>query len=351
MADMFNMFVKGPERKTKRIQIQKDASVDELLNKISKINGIPIQDQKILYTSCRLEYGCGKYLSDYEMTNGSTVYVVLLLEGSIKEFVENSENHPPIKEIADDTYTRKRGRCDVSFTDDPDMITLDDDPYSPRIKMSCGHSIGPESLKSYCQSLLDGGQSQFVCPYIDSNGKCGERWPFFLVRRLVSLTAEEITEFESKLCENYTRKTFSVQECPGCHSVCERKKSTDRRVLCPWCSRDGSRYEFCWSCLHTWTGNGTCGNSDCPGEDPRQRILRDAPKKTVDGVASCPSRRACPACWTLIEHVEACRQIICPCGQTFCFICLTKANANGSFPRGSHVTCCIAAIQEVVSAS
>ena len=186
-----------------------------------------------------------------------------------------------------------------------------------------------------------------MCPYTDISGKCSQKWPFFLVRRLAHLSKKEVILFESALCENFIRKALCIQECPRCHSLCDRKKTEDSRVVCPLCSRNGRRYEFCWWCLNTWKGSVICGNGDCPGENHRKRILRDAPKKTINCVANCPSRRACPACGRLIEHVEACSQIICPCGQTFCFICLTKADVNGRYLYGTHAACSVAEIQDI----
>ncbi|XP_041354389.1 E3 ubiquitin-protein ligase ARIH1-like [Gigantopelta aegis] len=335
LSNIFNVFVTGIEGKTRTLQIHKDASIDELMNKISKINGIPVKDQRILYTRFQLEYGCDKYLSDYKMQNNSTVYVVLRLLGG--------------SDIEGSTWTKKLDE-DVTLTDAPDMITWDDDPNSQRAKMPCGHAIGPESLTAYCRSLLDVGKFEFICPYIGNDGYCGKEWPYFIVRRLAVLTERETITFETKICENYMRKACGIQDCPKCHSLCERVKSTDRRIVCSLCSKNGPRYEFCWSCLHPWTGRAMndCGNIECTGEDPRLKILRDAPKKCIIGVANCPSRRACPSCGMVIEHIRACKHMKCPCGQRFCFICLKKA-VDGGYPCGSYNTpCSVAAVQEAI---
>ena len=206
-------------------------------------------------------------------------------------------------------------------------------------------------MTAYCRSLLDGRKFQFLCPYIGKEGYCGKEWPFFIVRRFAVLTEGEMITFETKICENYMRKACGIQECPKCHSLCERAKSTDRRIVCSFCSKRGSRFEFCWSCLDRWDGSGTdsCGNSECTGQDPRLKILRDAPSKSIVGVANCPSRRACPSCGMIIEHTKACKHMSCPCGQKFCFICLKKADANGIYQCGSYNTpCSVAAVQKII---
>ena len=208
-------------------------------------------------------------------------------------------------------------------------------------------------MTAYCRSLLDAGKFRFLCPYIGNNTYCGKEWAYFNIRRLAVLTKEEIKIFETKITDNYLRKACGIQECPKCHS-CERESTHDRRVICPFCSKDGNCYEFCWYCLHNWKSTGTakCGNAECSGEDPRLKILRDAPKKTIVGAKNCPCRRACPSCGMIIEHTKACKHMVCPCGQKFCFICLKKAATSGSYQCGSYNTpCSVAAVQTTVPGS
>lgn len=242
---------------------------------------------------------------------------------------------------------------DVELTDAPDMITWDDDPENKRAKMPCGHAIGPESLTAYCRSLISAGKCQLFCPYIDrDNGTyCGKIWEYYTVRKLAVLTPEEKEEFERKLSENFMRKASGIQECPKCTSYCIRKNKKDRRVKCLFCSKDGSTYEFCWYCLGKWSNprsTSSCGNAACSGEDPRLKILREAEKKKIVGLADCPSIRACPKCGMLIYHTRACKHMVCICGQKFCFICLKKA-VDGKYQCGTYNSHCkIAPIQVVM---
>lgn len=74
------------------------------------------------------------------------------------------------------------------------------------------------------------------------------------------------------------------------------------------------------------------------GSDPRVQMLQNCPNKEVVGV-STPSMRACPWCGALVQHIEACKQMICPaCNREFCFICLKKK--EGSWQCGSYNTKC-----------
>ncbi|ESP01086.1 hypothetical protein LOTGIDRAFT_139990, partial [Lottia gigantea] len=193
------------------------------------------------------------------------------------------------------------------------MITFDDDEDGQRAKMPCGHAIGPDSLTAYCRSLLWAGKYEFRCPHVDPT-YCGRLWEFYTIKKLAVLTKEEKKEFETKLAENYLFKGVKIQECPRCHSYCERKDSKSVRVICPICTRQKEElYEFCWFCLKTWLTNTThdCGNHGCSGEDPRIRLLRNAPKKSIVEVPNCPSVRSCPKCGLLIEHIKACKQMVC----------------------------------------
>jgi hypothetical protein len=56
----------------------------------------------------------------------------------------------------------------------------------------------------------------------------------------------------------------------------------------------------------------------------------------VVGVQNCPAVRACPTCGLLIEHTSACKQMVCPCSQKFCFICLKTADARGNYQCGTY---------------
>lgn len=306
----------GTQGRNTVLDIHKDASVEELFRKISEWNGIAAESQRVIFAGRQLQAkkdGKKQYLTDYKLEDRSQLFVVYQLPGG-----NDPEPTSSMQKVLDDA---------VELTDAPDMITWDDDPDNKRAKMPCGHAIGPESLTAYCRSLLTSGKCQFHCPYIDPNdgSYCGKIWEYFQIRRLAVLTTEEKEEFEKKLSQNYMRKASGIQECPKCTTFCVRQNKKDRRVICLFCSKDGTRYEFCWYCLGDWSNESStsiCGNLACTGEDPRLKILRDAEKKEIVGLRGCPSIRACPNCGLLINHTKACKHMVCICGQKFCFICL-----------------------------
>ncbi|WAR17317.1 RL40-like protein [Mya arenaria] len=346
----YQLFLRGLKGTTTRIAIDEDASIASLRKKCSDISGVPDDEMRVLYCSKELrsedEHGDANYLEDYDIKDEGNLTLVLRLLGGSNEPEDLSP--PP-----------KLYEGEVTLTDKPDMFTLDDEKGGQRAEMPCGHVVGPESLTAWCRSLLSAGKFEFRCPYKEtpSSPFCDRLWEFFTIKRLAVLTKAEIKEFETKTTENYLRKAVGIQDCPSCKSYCERKRKTDQRVICPICTKEkGKLYEFCWFCLKPWltAGNGTkdCGNACCTGEDPRKKIIKDCPKKTVIGVPNCPAVRACPSCGLLIEHKDACKQMECPCGQKFCFICLQKANARGQYQCGTwNFKCAIAPIQTVIPGS
>lgn len=316
---MYQVFVKGLQGNTMTIDIHKDATVNELFQLLSRKTDIPTDECRLIHAGKEIEQGKGKRISDYpSIVHNSTLFMVMRLNGGEEKQLDEA----------------------CQLTNEPDMITWDDDPNGLRVKMPCGHAIGPESLTSFCRSIVDAGKFQFICPYVDKTTqvRCNKEWDYIEVRRFAVLTKEEQKYFETKISENYLQKAMGIQECPGCKSYCERANKKDKRVICKICTKKkGNRFEFCWSCLHEWKTSGVdkCGNEECGGEDPRIRILRDSPLKDVVGVQT-PSCRACPQCGLLIEHTKACKHMVCRCGTQFCFICLKLKDSKKGWQCGTY---------------
>uniref|UniRef100_A0A3Q3JXP4 Uncharacterized protein n=1 Tax=Monopterus albus TaxID=43700 RepID=A0A3Q3JXP4_MONAL len=99
---------------------------------------------------------------------------------------------------------------EVEKSYDPNDATLkfvdredDIDPLSDsclRAEMSCGHAVTPESLTSWCRSLLKQGKYEFRCPaLVEGTKQCNELWPYKEVRRLADLSVKEMQEFEESM--------------------------------------------------------------------------------------------------------------------------------------------------------
>ena len=121
------------------------------------------------------------------------------------------------------------------------------------------------------------------------------------------------------------RQNAEVKQCPNCLVSCHRIRDTDKRMTCLNCkSNGGASCEFCWDCLHAWKGKGDniCGNPSCNYNSKLFQILAECPTKKLLGI-ECPSLRACPKCFRIIEHIKHCKHMTCKrCRHEFCFMCL-----------------------------
>nr|XP_020480242.1 E3 ubiquitin-protein ligase RNF19A-like [Monopterus albus]XP_020480243.1 E3 ubiquitin-protein ligase RNF19A-like [Monopterus albus] len=230
---------------------------------------------------------------------------------------------------------------EVEKSYDPNDATLkfvdredDIDPLSDsclRAEMSCGHAVTPESLTSWCRSLLKQGKYEFRCPaLVDGTKQCNELWPYKEVRRLADLSVEEMEEFEESMARLAAADYCEIKPCPRCRTNVERKNLSNLCVQCTICTADKKKaYQFCWQCLKRWKGPGPrsdrCNNNGCNNKDLELlRNCKDTTLPQVQGVDRCPSIRACPTCGQIAEHDSTgCKNITCcRCQVEFCFVCL-----------------------------
>ncbi|KAM4536387.1 E3 ubiquitin-protein ligase RNF19A-like [Odontesthes bonariensis] len=216
----------------------------------------------------------------------------------------------------------------VSRRDDLDPVSSDFS--SLRAEMSCGHAVTPDSLTSWCLSLLDEGNYKFRCPaVVEGTRQCNKLWTYQEVRRLADLTVEEMQHFEETMARLAAAEYCEVQPCPRCKTSVERMDLSNLCVQCVVCSAGKTTYQFCWQCLKQWKGPGPrsdrCNNDGCVNRDLQLlQMCKSISLPEVEGVTSCPSVRACPVCGMKVEHSrEFCKNIACPrCRVEFCFVCL-----------------------------
>jgi len=323
------IFVKGIEGKSTGYWVSPDETCADLMRKIQLDTSVPVKEQRLIFSGKQLE--AEKKLSEYGIIKESNIYMVARLRGG------------------------SSSSDDIEYTDAPDMITWDDTPENPRAKMPCGHALTAESLITYCRSIMDSGKHAFICPYIDRVTKifCRIEWQYTDVRRIGCLSNDQKEHFERKLSENYLLRACGVQQCPKCSTYCERIDKKTSRLICPICTKKatGTKFEFCWFCLHAWKdwkSQQKCGNDGCKGVDMRLSVLLNAPKKTVGSVADVPSMRACIKCGLLIEHESACKHMTCRCGYQFCFICLKSKVADKWTCGAYNAKCDVAPVQSSI---
>ncbi|XP_060063149.1 uncharacterized protein LOC132543650 [Ylistrum balloti] len=154
------------------------------------------------------------------------------------------------------------------------MITLARD--EPRAQMPCGHAITPQALYDYCWHELEKGSSAITCPYVTTikGDKCGSKWDSYTVQLSAAMSKTEKKSFQTKLDKNRIKQ--------------QEIESTN---VYP--------------------------------DDIMISLLHKSPK--LRGCSTALMRRACPKCWSVIEHVAGCLTMTCQypsCQYRFCFRCL-----------------------------
>lgn len=78
--DTFNIIVKNIQDKSFVLQMKETDTVGELKNQIRDKTGIPIIEQRLIYMAKQLNDN-DKTLKDYNITNNSTIHLLLRLRG------------------------------------------------------------------------------------------------------------------------------------------------------------------------------------------------------------------------------------------------------------------------------
>lgn len=288
---------------------------------------LTVDSLRLLFAGKQLEEQNGAEqatLEFYKIRGKSTIHAVVRMPGGT---TRDDIPRPPSPNDKEHSLSD----LSIKFTTlKPDCIDPFPDPKAPpRVEMSCGHGVDPNSLTVYCRSLVDQNHFEMFCPAIvdtKTQKQCKKVWEYVEVRRVALLNDDECRWFESKIAERAAQQYCDMKECPGCRSFLERADLNNLRVRCLICSKKkASSYDFCWQCLHEWSGPTTssvkCGRAEC--EHPDIPSVRDAPEMKLNGM-SVPNRRACPTCSKIVEHNgTGCKMIICSrCQKEFCFLCL-----------------------------
>ena len=128
------------------------------------------------------------------------------------------------------------------------------------------------------------------------------------------MTRDEKVTIEEGLTINFIQQgSLKGQACPECKSQITREGVKENKVMCPFCSKKGKIVNFCWTCTRLWKNSSSktlCGNFDCSTLDSINHILKTSQEKTISDV-KVPETRACPFCYTLIDHINACKHMLC----------------------------------------
>ncbi|KAI6653415.1 hypothetical protein LOD99_3634 [Oopsacas minuta] len=233
------------------------------------------------------------------------------------------------------SFTHPTGECCVCYDDSG-------------LKMRCGHYICPDDILLNTWEQIQHLKFEVSCPSCPAIISIEDIMKFGLP------DCEEKQFIEAAISVNFC-ESQDIQQCPNCQSYCQRKKTDTAQVQCTICTKNMKKsFEFCWFCLREWNNAANyqiCGNLNCKREEIQK--LRNSPKKVFrdDGgkVLSIPILRACPKCFTIIEHTKGCNEMTCKvCKTAFCFICLAKTEEGSLVCSGrtyTAITCVAAPIQ------
>lgn len=211
---------------------------------------------------------------------------------------------------------------------EPDMFT--EDVSEPRLKMSCGHAITPDSLFGHMKKTLMSQDKQGVrCK------NCRAEWSMQEIIKKADMTKDERIFFEYKVSLNMiNQEDADSSECPFCGTYCQRQNQNELHIRCTTCTRRTKKVvEFCWNCKRSWTTNHKCKLNTKHELEQIQRFLNEAPLKVMEysNNRNVPSTRLCPGCGYLIVHEEDCQEMECKkCNLVFCFSCLKVGVKNHS---------------------
>ena len=219
---------------------------------------------------------------------------------------------------------------------------------SDGLRMQCGHYICQTDVLENARHQIKSRSHKITC------AQCTEIIDLDHLMK-VDVLSDEIKRQLTKEISVLNAK--EMQQCPSCWTYLEREDTKTNRTQCPKCSKPGKPYHFCWICYKVWKNpgsSGSCGNKDCGMVN--FELLKKTPMKVFPrsvGITSAPSYRACPGCYTIIEHVSGCSEMTCKkCSKVFCFICLRNRRGSSNIcvtPNtwGNQTKCAAAPIQDL----
>jgi len=207
------------------------------------------------------------------------------------------------------------------------QVRIPDEKYA---LMTCGCAISAESMHGWMKAIFSKSLAAFVikCPHHKVE------WDFDICAQVANMGEREYKHW-SKMRDQ--RRLRDYRACPHCKNMCRKTEGVNiQRVRCRQCK--GA--DWCWTCAQKWNHAGLliCGNKNCTLVQELTKELQECEDAMITYInAKAPSVRACPRCWTLMEHLDKCKHMKCHgCGKQFCFMCLGLQNADGSWNCKSH---------------
>ncbi|TNV79619.1 hypothetical protein FGO68_gene14199 [Halteria grandinella] len=230
------------------------------------------------------------------------------------------------------------GEEEYQPSEEKDCITLEvpENPIDfPHCKMPCGHVFSGDTIREVLLRQVNEGAHEVRCPALKEgrvHGICNASWDYPDLPDIFSMTYEEENDFKDKLNENIYLFVRNYVQCPTCKALIPRPSDDPKltRTHCDECEEAGrGSLDFCYKCGEEWNYEDICLSDFCTFKK-QNAVLQECIEIEVDEVRGVPAVRACPNCYTLYEHMEACRHMKCKTPKCkdeefqYCHICLSQ---------------------------
>lgn len=306
-----------------------DSTVEDFKKLIHERIGLSLEKINLHMGNTNLDQRDNDTFKSLNVQNGTTFFIA-------------------IKQIGGSCSLLRRGES-------PDKECCIEGEDCDRILWPCGHVVSVGKIPDYVNQMVEQDKliaqnGKVYVPCIHS-WECKETWA---LQECLWNGMFSYSEKQRILKMAYIKETTSsfggLIQCTKCKSsLMKPDEGESTKMQCGCCSNI-----FCWKCTRTWSmGSGKyCTNRGCDPE-MRQRLLRDSPRKEIQGYKNAPILRACPNpdCGVLIEHTTECRRMNCQlCKQGYCHVCLARyvQGKTSYYPcENGGAGCRVAPIQQI----
>ena len=178
-------------------------------------------------------------------------------------------------------------------------------------KLDCNKYVHGKCFIEYISSELNSNHFPIRCPLCTNENRHEINFKIILDCLLFNDKNDLALKLENRSLNYYAQNnTDEVTFCPtpGCSYICFFDKD-EFHLKCPLCKK-----EYCLKCQTEWHEFSTCQ------EYQSQKKEKENDVKFEDYVKGSNFKQ-CPNCKRWIEKTEGCNNMVCLCGNNFCYGC------------------------------
>ena len=178
-------------------------------------------------------------------------------------------------------------------------------------KLDCNQYVHSKCFIKYITSELNSNHFPIRCPLCTNENRHEINFKIILDCLLLNDKNDLALKLENRSLNYYAQNnTNEVTFCPtpGCSYICFYNKD-EFHLKCPLCKK-----EYCLKCQTEWHQFATCQ------EYQSQKKEKENDVKFEEYVKGSNFKQ-CPNCKRWIEKTEGCNNMVCLCGNNFCYGC------------------------------